>query len=232
MPKSIKITDEHFNRPHEIARAIGPGATPTHAFQSALDDAHAKHCAGEEPDESDPDDDGDAEPAPGEIGAPDENSMLPNMLSVTDTAGKDRAQRSLAARKANYGTAVTADNDPKAARAAVAAAADSVEAASDDLPPVKRGGKPNESSTTVARAPRAPSISIRSSLASRRACATRPPASRASTAIASASARDESIRPSSVVGALAWSPAGTVEGPSRSRRSTPARASESSGSIV
>ncbi len=148
MPKSIKITDEHFNRPHEIARAIGPGATPTHAFQSALDDAHAKHCAGEEPDESDPDDDGDAEPAPGEIGAPDENSMLPNMLSVTDTAGKDRAQRSLAARKANYETAVTADNDPKAARAAVAAAADSVEAASDDLPPVKRGGKPNPLSTT------------------------------------------------------------------------------------
>ncbi len=120
MPKSIKITDEHCNRPHEIARAIGPGASPTHAFQSALDDAHAKHCAGEEPDESDPDDDGDAEPAPGEVGAPDENSMRPNMLSVTDTAGKDRAQRSLAARKANYETAVTADNDPKAARGSAA----------------------------------------------------------------------------------------------------------------
>lgn len=148
MPKTIKITDEHLNRPHASDR---PGASPTHAFQSALDDAHAKHCAGEEPDESDPDDDGDAEPAPGEIGAPDENSMLPNMLSVTDTAGKDRAQRNLAARKANYETAmnaVTADNDPKAARAAVAAAADSVEAASDDLPPVKHGGKPNPLSTT------------------------------------------------------------------------------------
>ena len=159
MPKTIKFTDEHFAKLHKIARAMGPGATPTHAFQSALDDAHAKHYGAsdttEEGDESDPDegepDDGE-EPAPGEIGADAEGSMLPGLKTVTDPSpGKGRAQRSLAARKANFDAAMratTEDNDPKAARAAVADAADSVEAASDDLPPEKRGGRPNPLSTT------------------------------------------------------------------------------------
>lgn len=159
MPKTIKITDEHFAKLHKIARAMGSGATPTHAFESALDDAHAKHYGASdesEPDESDLyDDEGDdgEEPAPGEIGADADGSMLPGLKTVTDpTPEKDRAQRSLAARKANFakamGAMVTEESNPKAARGAVAAAADSVEAASDELPPERRGGKQNPLSTT------------------------------------------------------------------------------------
>lgn len=122
MPKTIKITDEHFAKLHKIARAMGPGATPAHAFQSALDAEHAKHY-GASASEGEEGEDADEDPAPREIGADDEdddpdlnaNGAKPN---PDFAAGSDKAG---AVRNAHANT----------------------DAAAEDLPDAKRGGKAN-----------------------------------------------------------------------------------------
>lgn len=88
------------------------------------------------------------EPALGEIGADDEDSILPGMKTVTDDPGEERAKKALAARRANFAAAMNAVGaEPGNPKKAVAAAADSVEKASDDLPPARKGGKANPLST-------------------------------------------------------------------------------------
>ena len=122
-----KITDQHLAKLQRIAKAMGKGATPAHAFASALDDAHAKHFG--------PSEDGEPEEP-----APDDD----------DEGGADAATKSEPAErweedgewpKERWGSPQV---DPAKA---VAALNSNVEKATDDVPAEKRGGKPNPLST-------------------------------------------------------------------------------------
>jgi len=132
---TVKVTDQHLAKLRQIARAMGKGATEVHAFGAALDAAHAKHCgASEEPDESDADEPDNAEP---DSKGGESEDEAPASKGEPAERWEDDGEWP----KDKWGSPMV---DPNKALAALES---NIEKSSDDLPPERRGGKPNPLST-------------------------------------------------------------------------------------